>query len=145
MRRQRSPAGPTTLRGPDPDESVGSGVQLAYRWALPTGWRLVEIVHATAAGGSVSTTPAPISDSQAFADFTSQFERSDLRREMQSVISGATTPAGYQLVAAVISIGCDVPPGVTYIDGQVYPQKVAKPLGECFAAVTSVAILEVPA
>ncbi len=93
----------------------------------------------------MSTRPAPISNSQAFADFTSQFERPDLRREMQRVIRGAATPAGYQLVAAVISIGCDVPPGVTYVDGQVYPQKVRQPIGECFAPVTSVAVLEIPA
>lgn len=109
------------------------------------GWRLVEIVHATAAGGAVSTTPAPVADRQALAEFTAQFERPDLRREMQRVIGGTATPAGYELAAAVISIGCDVPPGVTYVDGQVRPQKVRKPLGECFAAVTSVAILEIPA
>ncbi len=134
-----SPSGPASGSPASPSSGAGTDDGPAE------GWRLVEIVHATAAGGEVVTTPVPVSDSQALADFTSQFERPDLRREMQRVIRGAATPAGYQLVAAVIAIGCDVPPGVTYVDGQVYPQKVAKPLGECFAAVTSVAILEVPA
>ena len=53
-------------------------------------------------------------------------------------MAGATVPEGYTVMGAVVSIGCDVPPGVTVSqgpDGWVFtPQKVASPLQECFAA-----------
>ena len=52
--------------------------------------------------------------------------------------------AGNELVAAVVSIGCDVPTAVTYDAGKVRATKVPNPTPECFAPVTSVAILEVP-
>ena len=52
-------------------------------------------------------------------------------------------------MGAVVSIGCDVPPGVDgdqSADGWVFtPQEVARPLQECFAPVTSVALVAVPA
>ncbi len=108
-------------------------------------WQLVEIVSGTAVGGELSTTPTPIPDAAALADFTSQFERPEISQEMQRVIRGNAVPEGYQLVAAVVSIGCDVPTEVTYADGEVHATKVPNPTPECFAPVTSVAILVVQA
>ena len=67
----------------------------------------------------------------------------DLGQKILRVVRANPPKPGSELVAAVISIGCDVPPGVTYVDGEVHPKKVAAPLKECFAPVTSVAILAV--
>ena len=108
-------------------------------------WRLVEIVHATAAGGETSTKPVPVGTAAERAAFTAQFRRPELGEQIDRVAAGQSVRPGMRLVAAVIAIGCDVPPGVTYADGLVTPKKVAEPLQECFAPVTSVAILEVPA
>ena len=107
------------------------------------GWQLVEIVHATAANGEVSTTPTPITDEEQVASFSAQFSRPEMQREIERVVRGNAPAEGFQLVAAVIAIGCDVPPGVTYVDGEIKPLKVSKPHVECFAPVTSVAILAV--
>ncbi len=48
-------------------------------------------------------------------------------------------------MAQVVSVGCDVPPGATVQDGVIVPEKVASPLKECFAPVTTVALASVPA
>ncbi len=106
-------------------------------------WRLVEIVHATAAGGRTSRVPSPVGDASSRAKFTAQFTRGGLAEEVDQVARTAQTRPGTTLVAAVIAIGCDVPPGVVFADGEVTPEKVAEPLKECFAPVTSVAVLEV--
>ncbi len=107
------------------------------------GWHLVEIVHATAVDGGVSTTPTPITNQQEVADFSAQFSRPAMQEEIERVVRGNAPADGFQLVAAVIAIGCDVPPGVTYVDGEIKPLKVLDPHLECFAPVTSVAILAV--
>lgn len=106
-------------------------------------WRLVEIVHATAAGGRTSSVPSPIGDAASRAEFTAQFTRGGLADEVDRVARTAQTRPGTTLVAAVVAIGCDVPPGVVFADGEVTPEKVAEPMKECFAPVTSVAVLEV--
>ncbi len=106
-------------------------------------WRLVEIVHATAAGGRTSSVPSPIGDAASRAEFTAQFTRGGLADEVDRVARAAQTRPGTTLVAAVVAIGCDVPPGVVFADGEVTPEKVAEPMKECFAPVTSVAVLEV--
>jgi len=83
---------------------------------------------------------------EALDAFVGQFERSDLADKVVGAVSGADLPEGWVPVAVVISIGCDVPPGVV-VDTRngfaVRGQKVASPMKECFAAMTSVAILTV--
>jgi hypothetical protein len=108
-------------------------------------WRLVGIVHATAVGGKVSAKPKPVGDDSAIAAFGARFEDSQLQGEIQRVVESNEPAAGAELVAAVVSIGCDVPTAVTYDGGKVRAMKVPNPTPECFAPVTSVAILEVPA
>ncbi len=107
-------------------------------------WRLVEIVDETAAGGEVSARTTPIGDESAVASFSAQFARGGLQESILTVVRTNEPAPGNELVAAVVSIGCDVPTGVTYDNGKVRALKVANPTPECFAAVTSVAILEVP-
>jgi hypothetical protein len=58
-------------------------------------------------------------------------------------------PSGQTLLGAVVAIGCDVPPGVTvqHADGglAITALKVEKPREECFAPVTTVALVAVDA
>jgi len=109
----------------------------------------IAILSQTAAGGAVDLNAVPVDDEAARAEFTAQFETAGLEEQIAQAIAGATVPEGYAVMGAVVAIGCDVPPGVTVEegpDGWVFkPQKVAKPLQECFAPVTSVAVVAVPA
>ena len=109
---------------------------------------LVEIVSGTAAGGE--TGPAVRLDlSGGVASLTRAFAGDPLAARVRSVVSATDVPPGQALYGAVVAIGCDVPPGasVEVSDGEVVitPDKVPSPLPECLAAVTSVAIVLVPA
>jgi hypothetical protein len=108
----------------------------------------VAIVSETAAGGQVDPRAVPVDDEAARAKFTAQFERGSLDAKIADAVAGATVPQGYTVMAAVVAIGCDVPPGVTVTQGpdgwEVQPEAVPSPLQECFAPVTSVAVVAVP-
>jgi hypothetical protein len=110
----------------------------------------IAIVSQTAAGGAVDLNAVPLDDEAARREFTAQFERASLDEKIAQAIAGATVPEGYTVMGAVVSIGCDVPPGVTAEEGPgggwvLTPEKVDNPLQECFAPVTSVALVAVPA
>ena len=110
---------------------------------------VVDIVSATAAGGDVDNLATVLDADSAVADFTEQFEGHTLATQVGNAANRADTPPGQVLVGAVISIGCDVPPGVTVTSTDsgvvITPKKVLKPLKECFAAVTTVALVNVDA
>jgi hypothetical protein len=109
----------------------------------------IAILSQTAAGGRVDLNAVPVDDAAARQQFTAQFERRGLDTKIAQAVAEATVPEGYTVMGAVVAIGCDVPPDVAVSqseDGWVFtPLKVASPLQECFAAVTSVAIVAVPA
>lgn len=133
-------------RGADeaPSGSAGSTASTPAPHAPDASWRLVGIVHETAAGGSSSATLTRLDDAADVTRFGAQFERPDLGQQVVDLVAAHPPPDGHVLAAAVLSIGCDVPPGVAYADGRVTPHKVASPLDTCYAPVTSVAVLEVP-
>ncbi|WP_460810990.1 hypothetical protein [Nocardioides salsibiostraticola] len=108
-------------------------------------WRLVDIVAVTAAGGSTSTEVTPVGDPDDLSTFTDQFASEALAAEVAGAVEAADPRPGHLVAAAVVALGCDVPTEVTYVDGMIRAVKVPKPLPECFAPVTSVAIVEVPA
>ena len=107
----------------------------------------IAIVSQTAAGGEVDLNAVPVDDDAALQEFTAQFNKAGLEEKI--AIAGATVPEGYTVMGAVVAIGCDVPPDVSVEQGPdgwvVTPHKVPSPLQECFAPVTSVAIVAVPA
>ena len=109
----------------------------------------IAIVSQTAAGGAVDLNAVPVDDDAALQEFTAQFNKAGLEEKIATAVAGATVPEGYTVMAAVVAIGCDVPPDVSVEqgpDGWVFrPHKVPDPLQECFAPVTSVAIVAVPA
>jgi hypothetical protein len=109
----------------------------------------VAILSQTAAGGQVSEQAVRLDDQASRESFVAQFETPRLGRQIDHEIAATTVPSGFVLIGAVVSIGCDVPPGVTVTASSggwvITPQKVVSPLQECLAAVTSVAIVAVAA
>lgn len=109
----------------------------------------IAIVSQTAAGGEVDLNAVPVDDDAALQEFTAQFNKAGLEEKIATAVAGATVPEGYTVMGAVVAIGCDVPPDVSVEQGPdgwvVTPHKVPSPLQECFAPVTSVAIVAVPA
>jgi hypothetical protein len=126
---------------PTPSDSATKG-------GSPTESQTIALLHQTAAGGHVDPNAVRLDDETAQAQFAGQFQRG-LDKKIAKAIASATIPSGQVLVGAVVSIGCDVPPGVTVTlgpDGYVLvPEAVPSPLKECFAPVTTVALVAVPA
>jgi len=108
----------------------------------------VELMSETSAGGEVSQRPTVLDSPAAIADFAAGVE-GRLAERIETAAAAAEVPEGQVLVGAVVALGCDVPPGVavTQTPGglEVTADKVAKPKQECFAPVTSVALLMVNA
>ncbi len=109
----------------------------------------IAILSQTAAGGQVSTTAVELGDQAQVDAFVEQFKFPGFGEKIAQQVAATTVPEGQVLIGAVVSIGCDVPPGVE-VTGEpgswtITPLKVADPLPECLAPVTSVAIVAVPA
>jgi len=133
--RTRPTATASSMPTADPDQALEA--------------RTIAIVSQTAVGGEVDLVAVPLADAAAQQEFAAQFNRPSMSRKIARAVSSATVPEGYTVMGAVVMVGCDVPPGVAVTqspDGWVVtPEPVASPLKECFAAVTSVAIVAVPA
>ena len=107
----------------------------------------VALLSLTAAGGRVSPRATVVDDAAAVSRFATQFRGEGLGNRLQAAVRKADVPQDRTLVASVVAIGCDVPPGVSVEklgDGvAIVPLKVTNPLPECLAAVTTVALVEV--
>ena len=105
------------------------------------------LVSGTAGGGEVSTEATELPDAAAVRAYVKQFDES-FAAEVRKAADEVGVLAGETVVAAVVSIGCDVPPGVdvTRADGGIVikAQHVSNPTLECFAPVTTVALVGVP-
>lgn len=121
-----------------PDDEAGDGATL------------LGLVHETNAGGTVSDQLTPI-DGDGLLDFLTQLDSSSLSEQVMTIAEDNPPTDGHRLMAAVVAIGCDVPPGVSVTaapdDGgtwTVVPDKVTAPLQECLAPVTTIAVVDVP-
>jgi hypothetical protein len=107
----------------------------------------VALLSETAAGGEVEHRATVLDDASAVNGFAAQFDSGAMSDELTTAVRGADVAEGQELAAAVVSIGCDVPPGVTVqkLEGGVaiLPLKVKSPLKECLAPVTTVALVAV--
>jgi hypothetical protein len=128
--------------------SAGPGTTTQPTTAGVTAARQVALVSATAAGGRVSTTPARLGTPAAVDRFTAQFRGDALAGKVGAVVRQTDVPAGRMLVGAVVAVACDVPPGVRVEDTGAGLRVVARPMRspkrECFAPVTTVAVVSVP-
>ena len=107
----------------------------------------VAMLSVTAAGGEVDYRATVLDDADAVSRFAAQFETAAMGDQLTTAVREADVAEGQQLAAAVVSLGCDVPPGVTVRDLErglaILPLKVKAPLKECLAPVTTVALVAV--
>jgi hypothetical protein len=80
--------------------------------------------------------------------FAAQFGPPAMRNRIREAVVQARK-RGPAVYGAVVALGCDRPPGaVVSLDGDgavvITPRDVVSPLPECLAAVTTVAIANVP-
>jgi len=110
---------------------------------------LVDTITVTAAGGTLSEVAVPLSDDASVQEFTSQFESDDMVQQIQDAAANTDVPDGQALYAAVVSIGCDSPTDVAVTDSGaglvITAGKVPSPQVECFAPMTTVALVLAPA
>lgn len=110
----------------------------------PVDYEVVALVDETAAGGRTSPMLTLVEAPDELDTFTSQFRGDAFAEEIRTA---ADTSYDGQLWAAVVSVGCDVPPGVFVEEGEagylITPGKVADPMQECLAAVTTVALVAI--
>ncbi len=109
---------------------------------------LVQMVVLTSAGGVSSPTVYFVDDESQMRRYVKTFQdRDQATASLQQAVEDAGEREG-RLAFATVFIGCDVPPGVTITEGEdgweVHPKKVPSPKKECFAPMTSVALVEIP-
>ncbi|MDO9456571.1 hypothetical protein [Nocardioides sp.] len=108
-------------------------------------FELVELVDGTAGRGQATDEAVPIASAADAKAFASAFSP-DLAGRVEAALA-APAPEGTSLYAAVVGMGCDIPPGVDVTetaDGYaITGLKVADPLPECFAPVTTVAVVAI--
>ena len=118
-----------------PDPGVGPAVPQV---ALLTG---------TSAGGEVTTEPTVLADDAAVQEYADQFRNDELGGEIVTTAAKTDVPEGQQLGAAVVAVGCEVPSRVvaTGTDEDVALHAVLpSPTKECFAPITTVALVLLP-
>jgi hypothetical protein len=108
---------------------------------------LVQLLALTSAGGKVAPTTYPVDDRDEMKTYIKTFEdRDDVAEAIRQAVKA--TNVGGPLVAATVAVGCDVPGGVDITEGddgpEVRPTKIEDPKPECFAPITSIALVELP-
>jgi hypothetical protein len=129
-----SPGGTGGVDTGEPGDSTGS-----------VDFDLVDTITVTAAGGALMPIAIPLSDEASVAGFNAQFESDDMVQQVKDAVAGTDVPDGQALYAAVVAIGCDAPTDVAVTDvgaGLVITAgKVPSPMQECFAPMTTVALV----
>ncbi|MFC7492828.1 MULTISPECIES: hypothetical protein [unclassified Nocardioides] len=108
----------------------------------------VAVLTATSAGGQVTTRPTLLPDERAVREYVEVFRNDRLQREIVQAAQEAEVPDDRQLAAAVVAIGCEVPTRVTGSatgDQLTVNAVLPSPTKQCFAPITSVALVLVPA
>jgi hypothetical protein len=140
---------PAPTASQDPSDSSDDGQGETGETSASVDVELVEMITETAAGGATSPVAVPLGDEEAVAAFNQQFETDAMPARVQDAVAATEVPDGMLLYGAVVSIGCDTPTDVTVTDSGsglvVTAQAVPSPMQECFAPMTTVALVLVPA
>lgn len=130
--RSQRPGEATAEQPGDPDHPAGD---------------VVAILTETGVGGTVASLAVPVGDDAARQRFGRQFSDQRMRDRIEAETAGIDLRTGSRLYAAVVAVGCDVPPGVVITLAAagvaVTPEQVAAPRQECLAPMTSVALVVV--
>jgi hypothetical protein len=104
----------------------------------------ITLVSGTAGGGEPEPQATDVTGDAALASYVEQFDDS-LAGEVTSAAGKVDVTDGEALLAQVVSVGCDVPPSAHLRGDVIVPAKVAKPMMECLAPVTTVGLAVVAA
>lgn len=133
------PAGPAATSTPSPSQTQTDGDA-----EEPVDYEVLALVDETAVGGRTSPMLSWVDAPNELETFVAQFRSEAFGEEIRTA---ADTSYDGQLWAAVVSVGCDVPPDVYVEEGEagylITPGKVVDPLPECLAAVTTVALVAI--
>ena len=108
----------------------------------------VALLTGSSAGGEVTTEPTPLPDDAAARAYAAQFRNDVLQGEIVSTANQTQVPDGQQLAAAVVAVGCEVPEQVVGTgsgDDLALHAPLPSPTKECFAPITTVALVLIPA
>ncbi len=112
-------------------------------------FELVKMITETGAAGRVDSFGAPLGDDVAVQQFISQFKTEAMATQVQEAVQSTQVPNDKLLYGAVVALGCDAPTDVEVISTgsglQITAVKVPSPQIECFAAMTTVALVLVTA
>ena len=110
----------------------------------PAETQPVTLVSGTAGGGEPEPQATDVTENAALASYVAQFDDS-LAGEVTAAAGKVDVGDGEALLAQVVSLGCDVPPSAQVRGDVIVPEKVASPMKECLAPVTTVGLAVVPA
>lgn len=96
------------------------------------------LVHATSGGGHPEKQATDVTDRADLAAYVAQFD--DV---LAAKVTKAVRTSGSPVLAQVVAVGCDVPPDATLEGDVIVPEDVPSPMKECFAPVTTVAVVGV--
>lgn len=122
-----------------PDSSAPQSSQDGAGSEQAGPWRLVKLVDATAVGGSVEQTLTDVSTPKLLNAYTRQFQRAGMAQQLRRAAKGIDGSLG----AAVVYVGCEVPGDVEIAEGRIAAAEVPKSQVQCFAPITTVALVEV--
>jgi hypothetical protein len=144
------PTSETTTEPTEPDTEPGETDRPTKSPPItPPGldYELVALEHATAAGGATEPVATPVGpgEGEGTGRFLGQLTDDSFRELVEQRI--VFSRAAGDLYAAVVAVGCDVPTDVVVAevpDGYtITAQAIGKQTPECFAPVTTVAVVAV--
>jgi hypothetical protein len=114
-------------------------------------FEVVEMITETAAGGQLDAgaPAAPLSDNAAVQQFIGQFGSDQITTRIQEAVDQAPVGEDELLYGAVVAIGCDAP-GQVFVSAAdegvvITAGAIPSPHLECYAPMTTVALVLVPA
>jgi hypothetical protein len=111
-------------------------------------FELVQTITATGGGGALSQTAVPLPDDGALEEFVGQFESDSFRTQVLEAARAVDVLGDELLYGAVVALGCDSPDEVAVTSNDaglaITTVPVPSPKLECFAAMTTVALVLVP-
>ena len=140
--------GDVTESGPEQADTSGSPEPEDEDDEEPLGkvdFEMAEMVTETGVGGEVDAQAMPLGDIVAVQGFSTQFTDEAMKTRLTNILDSLKIPDGKALYAAVVAVGCDVPPGVvvTSTDSglEIKAQPIPTPQKQCVAPMTSVALV----
>jgi hypothetical protein len=107
--------------------------------------QVVAILSATAIGGQISKVAVDLGAPSGIDQLVGGLNRDSLENQVRAKVAATQVPEGRRLVGAIVSVGCDRPVDVKVVDAggavRLEPIFAGKSTMECFAAVTSIALV----